>query len=129
MSHSLQGDTVPAAEGIPPGRGAMRTLRLLAGNVASLLATDVANRMSTFILYLLVGRYLGTYAFGQMTVGLTLFHAFRVIAVTGLKTLITREVAADKSKTASLLVNGVGAALLSSAVSLLAMLALTLLMG
>ena len=129
MSHSLQGDTVPAAEGIPPGRGAMRTLRLLAGNVVSLLATDVANRMSTFILYLLVGRYLGTYAFGQMTVGLTLFHAFRVIAVTGLKTLITREVAADKSKTASLLVNGVGAALLSSAVSLLAMLALTLLMG
>jgi O-antigen/teichoic acid export membrane protein len=77
----------------------------IARNAASLLLGDVANRAATFALYAMVARYLGVSDLGQMALSLTLFYIGQVLAVAGLKTLITREVAQDKGRTHAYLVN------------------------
>src|SRR5438552_18209923 len=76
------------------------------GNAASILASDVVNRGTSFVLYALVARHLGAFAFGQLSLALTLFYTFQVLAAAGLRTLVVREVAKDKRKTNSYLVNG-----------------------
>ena len=81
-------------------------LRRIASNAASMLASDVINRATTFALYALVARSLGAYEFGQLSLALTLFYTFQILAVAGLKTLITREVAKHRERTDELLVNG-----------------------
>jgi O-antigen/teichoic acid export membrane protein len=100
---------------------AISGVRKIARNTASLLASDATNRAATFVLYALVGRRLGAYEFGQMSLALTLFYISQVLAVAGLKTLITREVARDRSKTDLYLVNGSVIAILASMVSLAGM--------
>ena len=98
------------------------------GNLTAVLTSDVLNKGTTFLIYILVARELGTYAFGQMSLALTLFYSFQVIATFGMQTLITREVAknsecAGKFFASSLVVGlttSVGAMLLlAAAVSLL----------
>ncbi len=81
-------------------------LRRILGNAASILASDVVNRGTSFVLYALVARYLGAFAFGQLSLALTLFYTFQVLAAAGLRTLVVREVARDKEKTNFYLING-----------------------
>lgn len=82
------------------------SMRRIVGNAVSMLTSDVANRATTFVLYALVARYLGASEFGRLSLALTLFYTFQVLAVAGLKTLVTREVAKDRTKTDQYLVNG-----------------------
>ena len=77
-----------------------------AGNMVSLVTSDVVNRAATFVLYALVARHLGALEFGQMCLALTLVFVFRVLAVAGLRNLVTRELAKDNRKTDQYLVNG-----------------------
>jgi O-antigen/teichoic acid export membrane protein len=84
----------------------------------SLLASDVANRAATFVLYALVARYVGASDFGRMSLALTFFYVFQTFAVAGLKTLIIREVAKDRTKTAQYLVNGSAVVVVTSLVSI-----------
>lgn len=98
------------------------TLRRGFGNTVSILTSDVVNRITYFILYAMVARYLGVFEFGQMTIALTVFYTFQVLAVAGLKTFITREVARDKTKTDKYIVNG------SAVVACCSLLALVVLM-
>jgi O-antigen/teichoic acid export membrane protein len=86
-------------------RGTAGLVRILA-NAISILAADVVNRGTTFVLYALVARYLGAFEFGQLSLALTLFYTFQVLAAAGLKTLVVREVSRDKERTHSYLVNG-----------------------
>lgn len=67
-----------------------------ASNLSAVLTSDVLNRGTTFLIYIIVARQLGQIAFGQMSLALTLFYSFQVIAVFGLQTLITRAVAQDR---------------------------------
>jgi O-antigen/teichoic acid export membrane protein len=99
----------------------MPTTRLprIAANALSIFSSDAVNRATTFLLYLLVARHLGAYEFGQMSLALTFFYVFQVIAVSGLRTLITREVAKDPAKTDLYLVNAIALVLLSSLLSIL----------
>ncbi len=69
--------------------------RRFAANLAAILTSDILNKGTTFLIYVLVARQLGTYAFGQMSLALTLFYSFQVVATFGMQTLITREVAKD----------------------------------
>ncbi len=94
------------------------TARRIAGNLGSMLASDALNRAATFVLYAMVARHLGAVAFGQKSLALTLFFPFRVLAVAGLGTLITREVAKDKSKTDQYLINGSAVVVLGSLLSI-----------
>jgi O-antigen/teichoic acid export membrane protein len=81
-------------------------MRRILGNVLSLLASSVINRITTFILYALVARYMSTFEFGQMSLALTFFYMFQVAAVAGLETLLTRVVANNKSQTNVYFVHG-----------------------
>lgn len=108
----LEGERPDVAQGAPlsPSVATVAhertSTRRVLGNAASMLTTEIFNRASTFVLYALVGRFLGDRAFGQMSLALTLFYTFQVFAIAGLKTLVTREVAKDRSKTDKYLVNG-----------------------
>ena len=81
-------------------------LRKTSGNALSILSSDVMNRMTSFVLYAMVARHLGAQAFGQLTLAFTLFYTFQVFAVGGLKTLIVRQVAEDRSQTRLYFLNG-----------------------
>lgn len=97
----------------------LQPLVKVGGNVLSLLTSTMINRIGTFVVYLLVGRYLGAFEFGQFSLGITYFQTFQLLAIAGLQTLITREVAKDKSATNRYLMTGSAIILLFSAVSLL----------
>src|SRR3981081_1786779 len=99
------------------------TLSLLktGGNALSILSSDVMNRATSFILYALVARHLGANEFGQLMVALTLFYTFQVFAVGGLKTLIIRQVAKDRTQTAAYFLNGCAIVMVSSLCSVLAL--------
>jgi len=118
-------DTVPP----PPRRIASSSMKRIAANAMSMLASDVANRATTFLLYALVARYLGAHEFGQMALGLTLFRTFQLLAAAGLKTLITREVAKDKEKTGQYLINSSLVVTVSSLLSVLALVLFTRIMN
>ncbi len=75
-------------------------------NSISILASDVMNRLSTFITYALVARFLGTLPFGRLALAFTFFQTFQMLAVAGLQSYITREVAKDHDKTQGFLLNG-----------------------
>ena len=59
-----------------------------AGNVASLLTSDVLNKATTFAIYAMVSRYVGMHSFGQLSLGLLLLYTFQVFATIGLPTLL-----------------------------------------
>lgn len=101
----------------------MNNVRKIASNAIFILVSDVVNRGTTFVLYALVARYLGPHEFGQMALALALFYTFQVLAVAGLKTYVTRQVAKDKTQTNHYLING------SLIVLLFSILAIILLLG
>lgn len=104
------------------------TLLRVAGNAASLLTTDVLNKATTFVLYALIGRYLGAEAFGRFSLGLLLVYVFQVFASVGLPNLLTREIAQRIARAPRLLSNGLVAASLTAALAMLAMVATAWLM-
>jgi O-antigen/teichoic acid export membrane protein len=97
------------------------SLRKTSGNAFSLLTSDVMNRATSFVLYAMVARHLGAQEFGQLTLAFTLFYTFQVFAVGGLKTLIVREVAKDRSKTWLYFLNGAMIVTFTSVVSIMAL--------
>jgi|SRR5215469_538516 len=95
-------------------------LRKTSGNALSILSSDMMNRATSFVLYALVARHLGAHEFGQLTLAFTLFYAFQVFAVSGLKTLVIRQVAKDRTQTARYFINGSMIVTLTSTASIAA---------
>jgi len=93
-------------------------------NAGALLASDFVTRLTSYAVYALVARTLGTQDFGRLSLGLTLMYAFQMLASAGAKTLLTREIAKDRSLTASFLVNGT---LMVAGMSLVSIIAMALL--
>jgi O-antigen/teichoic acid export membrane protein len=91
------------------------------GNALSILTSDVMNRATSFVLYALVARHLGAQEFGRLTLAFTLFYTFQVFAVGGLKTLIVRQVAKDRTQTRMYFINGCMIVALSSLASIVAL--------
>src|SRR5260370_27302699 len=69
------------------------------GDGVWIVASEVMNRATSFVLYAMVARHLGTFEFGQLSLAFSLFYVFQVSAVAGLKILIVRDVAKDQSRT------------------------------
>lgn len=88
--------------------------RRFASNLAAILTSDILNKGATFLVYILVARKLGAYAFGQMSLALTLFYSFQVVAAFGMQTLITREVAKDGHNTGKYFVGSLLVGLIAS---------------
>ena len=80
-------------------------LRRIASNVASMLTTNIVNRATMFVIYILVARYLGTHQFGQLALAAALLFSWHKIALVGLQTFITREVARNQELAATYLVH------------------------
>src|SRR5258708_2348932 len=93
-------------------------LRNIGGNALSILTSDVMNRATSYVLYAMVARNLGAFEFGQLSLALTLFYVFQVSAVAGLKILIVRQVARNRSQTRLYFINGCMIVVLSSLLSL-----------
>lgn len=106
-----------------------RQLGRFVGNAASLLASDVLNKATTFIVYAMVSRYLGAKEFGQLSLGLLLLYVFQVLATAGLPNLITRSIARRPTRTARYLSHGLVTTAMSSVAATLLMLALPWLMA
>ncbi len=98
-------------------------LKHKARNTASLLVNDAVTRAVTFVIYMLISRYLGAEEFGQLSLTLAIFYLLQSLAPAGLKILVMREVARDRENTNRYFVNG---SLVAGALSLLALLALLL---
>lgn len=81
-------------------------LAQLTANAASLLASDVLNKVTTFVVYALVPRYLGTREFGQLSLGLLLLYTFQVFATLGLPTLVTRDVSRRRRRSGRYFTSG-----------------------
>ncbi|HEY2548637.1 MAG TPA: oligosaccharide flippase family protein [Candidatus Acidoferrum sp.] len=96
-------------------------LRNIGGNALSILSSDVLNRATSFVLYAMVARHLGALEFGQLSLALSLFYMFQVSAAAGLKVLIVRQVAKDRSQTRLYFNNGCAVVACSSLVSLAAL--------
>ena len=96
----------------------------VATNTASLLTSDVLNKATTFVIYVLVARYSGPRSFGQLSLGLLLLYTFQVFACMGLPTLVTREVAKRRSWSGRYFAS---ASIIAACASLLSFAALTLL--
>ena len=91
----------------------------IATNIASLLTSNITDRAANFIFYLLVGRYLGSFAFGQLTLALTYFQLFQIFAMLGIKKVIIREVAKNRDYVNQYLMNGSMLVLLSSILAII----------
>lgn len=98
-------------------------------NAISLLTSQVLNRATTFVLYMLVARYLGVEDFGIMSLGLLLMYTFQIFAVAGLKLLITREVTRFPEKENKYIFNGTIAVLIFSFISLAILAAFVVVIG
>ncbi|MCA9734466.1 MAG: flippase [Deferribacteres bacterium] len=99
------------------------TYRIISNSI-SILASDVMNRISMFLTYALVARFLGTLDFGQMALAFTYFNAFQMIAVAGLQSYITREVAKDHDKSQEFLLNASVVVVITSSIAILVLLLL-----
>ena len=103
-------------------------IRTFLSNVAALLTSDVLNKATTFLMYAMVSRYLGTREFGQFALGLLLFHTFQVLATAGLPTLLIREVAKNSTRAKRFFLNGSVAAGAAAVLAMLALVALACVM-
>jgi O-antigen/teichoic acid export membrane protein len=98
------------------------SLRKVGGNALSILTSDVLNRAASFVIYAMVARHLGAQEFGQLTLAFSLFYMFQIFAIAGLKVLIIREVAKDRSLTRLYFLNSCAILAVSSLVSVGALL-------
>src|ERR1700730_11026081 len=99
-------------------------LRSAGGNALSILTSDVMNRATSFVMYALVARHLGAQDFGQLSLAFSLFYLFQVFAIAGLKVLIIRQVATDRSQTNLYFINSCLIVTTSSLASFAALFAL-----
>ena len=103
-------------------------LRTAGGNALSILTSDVMNRATSFVMYALVARHLGAQEFGQLSLAFSLFYMFQVFAIAGLKVLVIRQVAKDRSQTSLYFVNSCMIVTVSSFISVAALFAFVHLM-
>ncbi|HET7037835.1 MAG TPA: oligosaccharide flippase family protein [Thermomicrobiaceae bacterium] len=103
--------------------------RVIAHNAGAMLASDAVNRAATFVLYTLVARRLGAEQFGQLSLALTLFYTFQILATAGLKSLVMREVARRREQAGVALVNASAVVLATSLLSIAAASVFVRLMG
>jgi O-antigen/teichoic acid export membrane protein len=87
------------------------------------------SRVTTLIVNIMVARYLGKHAFGQLALGLTLFHTFAIFSQLGLRTLITREVSRNRALSSMYLANGSAVVLVASTICAAVMFAVSCFVG
>ncbi len=88
----------------------------------------MVNRGTTFLIYIMVSRELGTLAFGQLSLALALFYSFQTVAAFGLQQFITREVAKQSSDSQRYFTNALMIGLMTSTIGTVLMMSMTVLL-
>ncbi len=60
-----------------------------------MLTTNIVQKATIFLIYILVARYLGAHRFGQLALATALLFSWHKLALLGLKTFVTRESIAE----------------------------------
>ncbi len=81
----------------------MSTARKVAKNAAVLLASQTVGKILRFLLVIFIARYLGNIGFGKYAFAISFTILFSILADMGLNTLITREIARDRSRASTYL--------------------------
>jgi O-antigen/teichoic acid export membrane protein len=76
---------------------ALNTLQRISKNALVLLASQVVGRVSTFLIIIFIARHLGDVGLGRYAFALSFTTLFVIISEVGLRDLIIREVARDRS--------------------------------
>lgn len=87
---------------------AKTSIRRIAGNVVSIMSSNVTIRATNFFMYILVGRILGAFQLGQLSLAMSLLYTIHLFSLVGLKTIVTREIARDRSLTGQYFINSSG---------------------
>lgn len=99
-------------------------------NMLSILGSDVAKRASSFALYVLIARFLGEFAMGQMALAQqTFFFLGFSLAGLGVRWFLARELSSKPEKTEGYLVNANALVIGTSALIWLAFLVVTIVSG
>ncbi|MDB4494451.1 oligosaccharide flippase family protein [Pseudomonadales bacterium] len=95
--------------------------RRIGVNVLSVFGGDALNKAGTFFVYVFVGRMLGVYEFGQLSIGMLLLYTFQVLSAAGLPVALTRWVTRCPGYSTYLLRQSYRASILPSSLSILGM--------
>jgi O-antigen/teichoic acid export membrane protein len=80
--------------------------RRLVGNSLSLLANQITQNATSFLLSISIARIMGAYELGQYSLAFSYYFIFMTMSSQGLKTLLTRELAKFPEKIQTCLISG-----------------------
>jgi O-antigen/teichoic acid export membrane protein len=83
----------------------MSTIRKVAKNTGIIMAGDIINKIISLFLIIYLARYLGAIGYGKYSFVFAFLSFFGVITDLGINTIITRDIAKDKSRTGKLVGN------------------------
>lgn len=83
----------------------MSSAKSIAKNTGFLFSTDIFDKAISFILVIIITRYLGGIGFGKYSFAFAFISLFTILSNFGITTYIFREIAKDKSKTKKLVDN------------------------
>ncbi len=107
----------------------MRTYAAIIHNTLALAVPSILNPLISFLLVLVISRYMGVEGLGKYSLVLSYAAIFSTLASMGLGDLCVREVARDRSQAHVYLVNAVSMGIAASLVSMAAMNAMVFGMG
>jgi O-antigen/teichoic acid export membrane protein len=102
--------------------------RRLVGNSLAILANQVTQNATSFILSISIARILGPYELGQYSLAFSYYYIFMTMSSQGLKTLLTRELAKFPEKVQTCLVSGTLLQFIFSSIGFLALVGLVALL-
>jgi len=106
----------------------IRSRSRLVGNSLAILANQVTQNATAFILSISIARILGPYELGQYSLAFSYYYIFMTMSSQGLKTLLTRELAKFPEKVQTCLVSGTVLQLIFSGIGYLALVGLVALL-
>jgi O-antigen/teichoic acid export membrane protein len=83
----------------------MNTIRKVAKNTGIIIAGDIVNKVVSVFLIIYLARYLGAIGYGKYSFVFAFLSFFGVITNLGINTIITRDIARDKSHTGKIIGN------------------------
>ncbi len=83
----------------------MNSVKRIFKNSGASLITQISAPASSFVLVFIIARFLGASGLGKFSSALALLYIFQALASLGLRPLITREVAQDKTRAGKYLIN------------------------
>ena len=76
----------------------MSTLQSIVKNTAARMSTEIVNRLTSAVFWVLIARYLGASGLGMLVFGMSLLALFNTLSSLGLGAVVTRDIAQQREK-------------------------------